>query len=188
MKANSERFSGIQGLIFSFVDKSTKSIYTEDMEQTEKIMKFFMITGKMEKQVTKLKSLYMKEFDLNGSDLPILLALQTCNEGLRQDEFCKMAGSDKAQISRSLSRLMNHGLIEKDNSTLYKSKYTLSSVGIKTAEYLSEQSVHIFDAAHSILDNDQWDGFYSFLESLNVQIEHMINQKESESSKQNVEQ
>lgn len=46
MKANSERFSGIQGLILSFVDKSTKSIYTEDMEQTEKIMKFFMITGK----------------------------------------------------------------------------------------------------------------------------------------------
>lgn len=63
--------------------------------------------------MTKLKSLYMKEFDLNGSDLPILFALQTCNEGLRQDEFCKMAGSDKAQISRSLSRLMNHGLIEK---------------------------------------------------------------------------
>lgn len=150
------------------------------MEQTEKIMKFFLVTGKMEKQIAKLKSLYMKKFGLNGSDLPILFVLMTEPEGCRQDRLSAMTGSDKAQISRSISRLMDKGMISKEDSSLYKSRYSLTEKGRKAADDLAAIASQVFDEAHSVLDDEQWEGFYDFLERLNSQIARMIEIQETQ--------
>ncbi len=155
------------------------------MEQTDKLLKFFLVTGRMEKQITKIKSLYMKDLGLNGSDLPVLFALLSNAEGCRQDQLCQVTGSDKAQISRSLGRLSDASLIEKEPGSLYKSRYRLTVQGKAAAGELAKKAVHIFDQAHEVLKDEEWDGFYNFLMSLNEQVDTMIRHKECSETEEN---
>lgn len=96
------------------------------MEQTEKMIKFLNTLGALGKQINKFKAIYMEEQGLKGSDLSLLLTLDTHPQGLRPEELCSLIHADKALISRSLKNLKTNGLVIKDETTVYKARYYLT--------------------------------------------------------------
>lgn len=141
------------------------------MEKTEKFLRFFGTIGALNKQILKFKAFYMEEQGLKGSDLPILLALDAHPEGLRPEEICELVQADKALVSRSLKNLKSHELVLKDPSTIYKARLFLTAQGKELTEYLEKEAAKIFEQAHLAIDQQQWESFYTFCQSLTSQIE-----------------
>lgn len=141
------------------------------METTDRILDFFLALGRLEKSITQLRSLYMKEAGLKGADLPVLFALMSKPEGCRPDQLRKMTGTDKAQISRTLKALGEHGLVRKVGSGVYKSSFILNEKGKELADRLSKDAVSIFEHAHTVLDDEQWQWFYDFCDRLSSQMD-----------------
>lgn len=150
-----------------------------NMNEMERILNFFLVTGRMERQVQKLKTLYMQDYHLHGSDLPVLFALASQHEdGCRMDELGKMIGADKSQISRSIKKLTEAGLIVKDKDSGYKGRYYLNEKGSKTSMALVKGASQIFHHAHTELTSDQWDEFYGFIDTLTQCMDEEIHDKE----------
>lgn len=144
------------------------------MEQTEKMIKFLNTLGALGKQINKFKAIYMEEQGLKGSDLSLLLALDTHPQGLRPEELCSLIHADKALISRSLKNLKHNGLVIKDESTVYKARYYLTQKGKALTEYLEVEAAKIFEASHMAIDQNQWEAFYDFSTTLISQLEQQI--------------
>ncbi len=157
------------------------------MEQTEKMIRFFNTLGALGKQINKFKSIYMEAQGLKGSDLSLLLTLDTHPQGLRPEELCSLIHADKALISRSLKNLRTNGLVIKDPSTIYKARYYLTDQGKTLTEYLEKEAAKIFDATHTAIEQPQWEAFYDFCTSLTQQLEKEIELKKAQDAKKTEE-
>lgn len=151
------------------------------MNEMERMMSFFLACGRMERQIQKLKSLYMKEFALRGAELPVLLALASSREGLRMDAVCDQVGSDKSQISRSLKNLMEADLVEREYACGYKGRYRLSPSGWRAVGKLAASASGIFERAHDSIDEPSWQQFYGFINRLTAYMDDEIMQMERRS-------
>ncbi len=160
------------------------------MEQTEKMIKFLNTLGALGKQINKFKAIYMEEQGLKGSDLSLLLTLDTHPQGLRPEELCSLIHADKALISRSLKNLKTNGLVIKDETTVYKARYYLTQKGKELTEYLEVEAAKVFETSHMAIDQKQWEAFYDFSTALTTQLEqqiearkkHQLEQKNSQES------
>lgn len=147
------------------------------MDKTERFLKFFLVLGRLEKKIAHLKSLYMKEAGLNGSDLPILLALADNPDGLRQEQLREITDTDKAQISRTLRGLSQKDMVFKEAGSPYKSKYFLSEQGKEITASLRKDSEVIFESVHMRLGDESWAEFYAFADRLAEQMDREIEKK-----------
>lgn len=148
------------------------------MNDVNRILMFFLSTGRLEKQVVRLKSLYMKELGLKGADLPVLLCLVSHEDGIRMDEICRLTELDKSQVSRTLISCMNAGLICREEGRAYKRRYSLSPKGREACQILSEEAEKILEKAHENLDDECWLAFYGFMDRLSDSVDDMIAQME----------
>lgn len=161
------------------VDSSTKWAYTALMNHTERIFEFLLAVNTLEKQMNRLRSVYMEEIGLNGAELLPLLLLYSHPEGLRPDEFVHLTRTDKAQISRSLKNLSRTGWIEKEAPGVYRARYKLTSKGCALMEHVAEQSAGVFKKAHSAVGDEEWNAFYDFAQALSEEIEEMVSARKA---------
>lgn len=148
------------------------------MNEMERILQFFLVSGRMEKQILRLKSLYMKELGLKGADLPVLFCLAAHPEGLRMDAISRATGADKSQISRSVASCLRADLVVREEGRAYKNRYALTSAGRDVCEALSQEAGRIFEKAHTRLEEEQWNAYYSFMNQLTETIEEEVSRKE----------
>lgn len=153
------------------------------MNEINRILLFFLITGRLEKQIVRLKSLYMKQLGLKGADLPVLLCLSLEKAGLRMEEICRLTALDKSQVSRSLTSCMNAGLIVSEEGRAYKKKYFLSQDGVEVCRILSQEAGEILKKSHADLDDESWMAFYGFMDILSDSLDKMITEMEKNPEK-----
>lgn len=151
------------------------------MNDVNRILLFFLYTGRLEKQVVRLKSLYMKELGLKGSDLSVLLFLATHPGGLRMEELCALTAVDKSQVSRALLGCRKAGLVCKEDGRAYKNRYFLSRQGEEICRVLSREAEGILQNTHQELDDASWQAFYQFMDQLSGSVEDMITEMEKPS-------
>lgn len=147
------------------------------MSHTDKILQFFNAVGALEKQMNRIRLLYMQQEGLRGSDLNVLIALYSSEEGLNPEGLIQITRTDKAQISRALRELCAGGWIEKEDTSQYRARYRLSPKGKERMEYLARECEHIFEGAHACIQMEQWEAFYQFSNQLSARLEEMIQEK-----------
>lgn len=150
------------------------------MNEMERMLQFFLVNGRMEKQILRLKSLYMKELGLRGADLPVLFCLAAHPEGCRMDALSRATGADKSQISRSVASCMRADLVVREEGRAYKNRYALTEAGRRICEKLSGEAARIFEKAHARLEEPQWKAYYSFMNQLTETIEEEVSCKEGQ--------
>lgn len=147
------------------------------MNRTIQWIRFFTMLAVLEKQFSRLKQVYVRDRGLKGSDVNLLLALYIDPNGLRHDEISREIGADKAQISRSLKSLREHGYVDQQTSGIYKARYRLSPKGKDLAEYLIDEARRIFTQAHITCDSEQWEAFGRLCTTLSQEFEKEIARK-----------
>lgn len=154
------------------------------MEHTERILKFFIAVSTMEKQISRLRSMYMHEVGLNGAEMSVLIVLYSHPDGLRLDELVKATRTDKSQISRSQARLGRLGWIEKEDGVAYKARYRLSAKGCVLMEELAKKAEEVFDTMHTRMDEKQFEDFYVFAHHISNAIEELMVSKKEQDAKE----
>lgn len=152
------------------------------MNHSQRILEFFITVSTLEKQMNRLRAAHMAKAGLNGADLLPLIVLYNNPQGLQPDEIIRMTSTDKAQVSRSLRHLREKEMIEKENGSHYRAKYSLSEKGKELMEPLAQKCVEIFEQAHLGHDEEEWEVFYSFCRGMSCQIDEMVSQSKDSSS------
>lgn len=127
----------------------------------------------IEKKIQKIKGQYMKELDLNGSDLPVFLVLALASRPLTLSQIGANASLDKAQVSRAMHKMDAKGMLVKSGQGVYKAEYALSEKGRRQAGALMDHVGKIVGSAHQALPEQQWQAYYGFAQNLMRQLDEI---------------
>ena len=81
---------------------------------------FTQLINKITRNIRKIKTAEMAEFDLKSSHISCLYYLQK-GQGMSAHNLCEVCDEDKSAISKSLEQLENAGLVTRRSKT--KKKY-----------------------------------------------------------------
>ena len=133
---------------------------TNIFEQFEKFS-FFVSEGT--RYLHKLSMGEAKEYNLKASHALILLTVSLHNEALTASKLAETSGKDKGEVSRSISTLIEHGLLEKPSNS-YRAKLKLTENGKNLASALRKKANLAVELASNDLTDDELTVFYKTFE------------------------
>ena len=86
-------------------------------------------------------------------------------EGITAAKLCEYCGRDKAEVSRTVSAMEEKGLLQKQGSA-YRSMLTLTSDGLRAAEFVRSRAALAVELAGADLSPEQRSIFYNALDSI----------------------
>lgn len=78
----------------------------------ERFEDFVGLITSIEKEIQRIKTAELGRFGLRGGDLMCIYNLQKRPEGLTSAELARLAGIDRAAVSRVVARLSDEGFVE----------------------------------------------------------------------------
>lgn len=106
----------------------------------ERFSSFTLLIAKIGRQIRRIKSEEMAEFDLKSSHVSCLYYLYT-QGAMTPAELCELCDEDKAAISRSLEHLERNGYLESRPAApkRYRAPLRLSESGRVAAAHITEK-------------------------------------------------
>ena len=120
----------------------------------ERFEKFTMLIVKLARNIKRIKSLEMEEFELKSPHVSCLYYLNN-NEGLTFKQLCEACDEDKASVSRSIDYLVGKGLIVNYSSKAYKSKILLTEEGKNIADEINKKISDVLEDAGKGVSDDE---------------------------------
>ena len=133
------------------------------METNERFEAFTTAVIKAYKSINKIKSKEMEKMGLKGNYALFMFYLGKSADGLTSVELCKLCNEDKAAVSRTVSELIETGLIEQnmgDGSKRYRNRLVPTEKGKEILEKVQGAIARVVKRASDGLTEEERDGFY----------------------------
>ena len=145
----------------------------------ERFETFTVLISKISRNIRKIKSVEMAEFDLRTPHTSCLYYLRR-DGAMTAAELSARCGEDKASISRSIEYLEQRGYLtcEEKQGRRYKSLITLTNKGEQTADMLSDKIHKILDFSGAGLTEEEREAFYRYLRSISDSLESLASSYE----------
>lgn len=141
----------------------------------ERYRDFTTLITKINRNIKRIKSEEMSEFNLKGPHVTCLYYL-FITKGTTATDICEMAGEDKATISRSLEYLEEDGYITTTASQ--KKKYnaiiTLTEKGEEVGQKISQKIENILNLAGAEIKNKKRKVMYDCLGTICKNLDGVI--------------
>ncbi len=146
-------------------------------EQFDRFEAFTTLIVKINRNVRKIKSGEMAEYDLHGAHVSCLYYLYIC-DGLTAADLCERCEEDKATISRSLDHLEKKGYLlrEPDQVKRYKTPLRLTEKGMDVGRRLGEKIDCVLSEIGKVLDEDARMEFYRSLKMISDGLDGIASQ------------
>lgn len=104
----------------------------------DRFEQFTVLIKTIHHNIQKIERQELTKFGYKGSYAQYLLVLHRNPEGIPMNELCQESGLDKAAVSRAVSEMIEHGLIERNGgpNTTRGSLLTLTATGIELTEHV----------------------------------------------------
>lgn len=141
----------------------------------ERYRYFTALITKINRNIKRIKSEEMSEFELKGPHVSCLYYLYTTG-GTTASEICEMSEDDKATISRSIDYLEEIGLVNESGADTKKYNVTLSLTekGLEVAGKIAQKIERILDIAGAQIKDKKRKVMYECLMSINENLENIV--------------
>ena len=141
---------------------------------------FTILTSKIVRNVRKIKSFEMEEFNLKSPHVSCLYYLFKSENGLAAKDICDICEEDKAAVSRSLDYLENQGYIVCESKTekRYNSLITLTEKGRRVGEIVAEKIDIAVQKASDGISEEKRVIFYECLTAISENLQKVVDAKE----------
>lgn len=160
--------------IFIIVDIST-FLQKKGNIMIERFELFTTTIGQIYKNLQRIKMQEMAEFQLKGTHVMCLFELNRNKEGLTVTQLSTLCGEDKAAISRTVSDLMNRGLITADSEKKYRTPLLLTPDGQAIADRIDEMVSEAVLAGGAGLSEQERTTFYKTLTTISDNLKNYLN-------------
>lgn len=135
---------------------------------------FSSLIAKINKNMRKLKTHEMQQFDLRSSHVQYIYHLYR-EKALSLKQLSEMCISDKAAVSRGIDELQALGYVKQSDKKQYKLFFSLTDEGEKIAKALSLRIESILEATRCGLSDEELLAFYSQLSIISDNLERIAN-------------
>lgn len=132
----------------------------------ERFEQFTTTITQIYKNLQKVKMQEMADLELRGIHVMCLFQLNRHPEGLTVTQLSSLCGEDKAATSRTVSDLMQKGLISTDKEKKYRAPIILTENGQTVANQIDKQATQAVDAVGQGLTNEEREIFYKALTTI----------------------
>ncbi len=145
----------------------------------ERFETFTVLIAKINRNIRKIKSFEMAEFELKAPHVSCLYYLYR-EGGLTAKELADRCDEDKAAISRSIDYLEERGYLTCNSSAKkrYKAPLALTDSGLEVAERISEKIDGILNIVGKGQDEEERHAFYRSLKTVSDNLEKIIEEYE----------
>ncbi len=105
----------------------------------------------------------MRKYDLKGAHAFYLVTILRYDGELTASQLQRLCGRDKADISRSIARMIELGMLVRLSDNPYRAKLQLTEYGRKAAGSVRERAQSIVDQVGRDLTEEERSNFYSAL-------------------------
>lgn len=147
----------------------------------DRYQNFTVLIGKINRNIKRIKSEEMKDFDLKSPHVSCLYYLYKQNH-LTAKELADICEEDKASISRSLEYLENNGYIvcnDTKNKKRYKSFLKLTEKGVKIGKQITEKIDNILILASKGINDDERIILYKSLTIISENLDKIVDKGEN---------
>ncbi len=143
----------------------------------ERYKVFTLAIANLTRSIRKIKTAEMSKWNLKSQHLSCIYYLYEKNI-LTATELCEICGEDKANISRSIEYLEEHGYIERKEHTAhrYKTHYTLTDTGLTVGRSIFERADSIIKSASDGLTVEDRDAMYLSLNTINENLKKIADE------------
>ncbi len=108
----------------------------------------------------------METYGLKGPHAVYLSAISQCTDGVTAAQLCELCGKDKSDVSRTMSALIEKGLVRKESgpTTCYHGVFRLTKEGRTAAEHVCQRACLAVELAGKGLTNENRAAFYEALD------------------------
>lgn len=138
----------------------------------ERFHTFTVLIASISRNIRKIKTAEMAEYDLKSPHVSCLYYLHK-SDTLTASMLCEICDEDKANISRSLKHLENHGFLECDlnKKRRYASPLKLTEKGKAVAAEIAEKIDKILSSTSDGMTDSERDTFYKCLAIINENLQ-----------------
>ncbi len=119
----------------------------------------------------------MKKYDLKGPHAFYLVTILRNDGQLTASNLQRLCGRDKADISRSVSRMTELGILEKVGDNPYRARLKLTPYGLEAAAAIREKAQIVVDKVGKDLSEEERDVFYCALGSIVANMEALCEEE-----------
>ena len=124
------------------------------------------------RQIQKLEREEMEKYGFKGAFAQYLLAMNRHPDGMTATQLCEVCDKDKAAVSRVLSEMEKHGLVQKtgEKAHPYRAALTLTEKGRDATDFVAKRAtVAVLKAGEGFSDEHR-KLFYAALELINANL------------------
>lgn len=128
------------------------------------------------KNLQKVKMQEMADLELRGIHVMCLFQLNRHPEGLTVTQLSNLCGEDKAATSRTVSDLVQKGLINTDKEKKYRAPIVLTENGQNVANKIDKQAAQAVEAVGQGLTLEERETFYKALTTISDNLKKYSNE------------
>lgn len=128
--------------------------------------------------ITRIERVEMEKYGLKGPHAQCMLVMDRNPEGITAAELCTICGKDKAAISRTLSELVQSGMITRldPNGKRYRSRLYLTERGKAVAKQVDDRVHMAVSQVSALYDVESREVFVNVLDRIAVNLQELCKQ------------
>lgn len=130
------------------------------------------------KNLQKIKSHEMTEFQLKGAHVMCLFELYRHPHGLTITELSALCEEDKAAISRTISELTERSLVSSNSEKKYRAPIVLTEEGKNITTQMSELAANAAIAGSADMTHEERITFYNTLKDISDNLKQYLEELE----------
>lgn len=130
------------------------------------------------KNLQKIKSHEMTEFQLKGAHVMCLFELYRHPNGLTITELSALCEEDKAAISRTISELTERSLVSSNSEKKYRAPIVLTEEGKNITTQMSELAANAAIAGSADMTHEERITFYNTLKDISDNLKQYLEELE----------
>lgn len=134
---------------------------------------FSLALFNMSRYWNRLAAEEMEKYGLKGAHAFYLVTILRHDGDVTASQLCELCGKDKADVSRSVAKMAEIGLLERTGANPYRAKLKLTEQGIAAAQAVRKTAEIIVDRVGGDLTPEKRAVFYEVLASVTLNLENL---------------
>ena len=134
---------------------------------------FSMLITKINRNMRKLKSQEMRQFNLRSSHVHYIYYLYK-EKALSLKQLSEICVSDKAAVSRGIDELQELGYVKQSGKRQYKLSFSLTEEGEKIGERLALKVDSVLEATSIGISEEKRLEFYNNLSKISENLQRLV--------------
>ena len=134
---------------------------------------FSLALFNMSRYWNRLAAEEMEKYGLKGAHAFYLVTILRHDGDVTASQLCELCGKDKADVSRSVAKMAEIGLLERTGANPYRAKLKLTEQGIAAAQAVRKTAEVIVDRVGGDLTPEKRAVFYEVLASVTLNLENL---------------